>query len=127
MSITEYSDRSWGGEHQSRVWQVWLEAKARKISIRYSLNQALATAGGVDPELNSSDITIFRRKGPSGMEAISVDYSAVLRGSVVGPQIEEDDVIVVPISTPKYIIKSSSVPWSMELASAPLPGAKDGL
>jgi polysaccharide biosynthesis/export protein len=72
---------------------------------RYSLNQALATAGGVDPELNSSDITIFRRKGPSGMEAISVDYAAVQAGSAVDPQIEQDDVIVVPMSTVKFFIK----------------------
>ena len=72
---------------------------------RYSLTQALATAGGVDPELNSSDITIFRRKGPSGMEPVSVDYSAVLAGSAVDPQIEEDDVIVVPISAVKYFVK----------------------
>jgi polysaccharide biosynthesis/export protein len=72
---------------------------------RYSLTQALATAGGVDPELNSSDITIFRRKGPSGMEPVSVDYSAVLAGSAADPQIEEDDVIVVPISAVKYFVK----------------------
>lgn len=71
----------------------------------YSLSQALATAGGVDPELNSSDITIFRRKAHSGMEPISVDYSAILTGSTVDPQIEEDDVIVVPMSTTKYLIK----------------------
>jgi polysaccharide export outer membrane protein len=72
---------------------------------RYSLTQALATAGGVDPELNSSDITIFRRKGPSGMEPISVDYAAVLAGSAGDPQIEEDDVIVVPMNMAKYFIK----------------------
>ncbi len=72
----------------------------------YSLSQALATAGGVDPELNSSDITIFRRKGPSsGMEPISVDYAAVLAGSAVDPQIEEDDVILVPMSSAKYFVK----------------------
>ena len=72
---------------------------------RYSLSQALATAGGVDPELNSSDITIFRRKIPSGMEPVFVDYAAILTGSAVDPQIEEDDVIVVPMSTTKYLIK----------------------
>jgi polysaccharide biosynthesis/export protein len=71
---------------------------------RYSLSQALATAGGVDPELNSSDITIFRRKA-SGMEPVSVDYAAVLAGSAVDPQIEEDDVIVVPMSASKYFVK----------------------
>jgi polysaccharide export outer membrane protein len=72
---------------------------------RYSLNQALATAGGVDPELNSSDIIIFRRKGAAAMEAISVDYAAVQAGSAADPQIEEDDVIVVPMSTVKYFVK----------------------
>jgi polysaccharide export outer membrane protein len=72
---------------------------------RYTLSQALATAGGVDPELNSSDIMIYRRKGNSGMEAIFVDYAAVQAGSVVEPQIEEDDVVVVPMSTTKYLIK----------------------
>src|SRR5262249_5426763 len=72
---------------------------------RYSLTQALATAGGVDPELNSSDITIFRRKGGSGMEPISVDYAAVLAGSAVDLPIEEDGVIVVPISAHKCIVK----------------------
>ena len=72
---------------------------------RYSLSQALATAGGVDPEINSSDITIFRRKGPSGVETISIDHAAILAGSAVDPQIEEDDVIVVPMSTTKYLIK----------------------
>jgi polysaccharide export outer membrane protein len=71
---------------------------------RYSLSQALATAGGVDPELNSSDITIFRRKA-SAMEPISVDYAAVLAGSAPDLQIEEDDVIVVPMSTAKYFVK----------------------
>jgi len=64
----------------------------------------LATAGGVDPELNSSDLTIFRRKA-SGMEPISVDYTAVLAGSAADPQIEEDDVIVVPMSSTKYFVK----------------------
>jgi polysaccharide export outer membrane protein len=71
----------------------------------YSLSQALATAGGVDPELNSSDITIFRRKGTSGMQAISFDHAAILAGSAVDPQIEPDDVIVVPMSTTKYFVK----------------------
>jgi len=71
----------------------------------YSLTQALATAGGVDPELNSSDITIFRRKGSSNMESISVDYAAIVAGSAVDPQIEQDDVIVVPMNTVKYLVK----------------------
>jgi polysaccharide export outer membrane protein len=72
---------------------------------RYSLTQALATAGGVDPELNSSDITIFRRKGTSGMEQIAVDLDSVMAGTAPDIPIEPDDVIVVPLSGAKYFVK----------------------
>ena len=71
---------------------------------RYSLTMALATAGGVDRELYSSDITIFRRKG-SAMENISLDLDAILAGSAADPQIEADDVILVPISGARYFVK----------------------
>jgi polysaccharide export outer membrane protein len=69
---------------------------------RYSLSQALATAGGVDRDLYSSDITIFRQ-GASGVEPISVDLNDVLAGTTVDPQIEADDVILVPIHSGKYV------------------------
>jgi polysaccharide biosynthesis/export protein len=72
---------------------------------RYSLTQALATAGGLNTELSSSDVTIFRRKGSAGMEAIPVDYDAVLAGSRADPQIEPDDVIIVPMSGAKYLVR----------------------
>jgi polysaccharide export outer membrane protein len=72
---------------------------------RYSLTQALVTAGGVDPELNSSEITIFRRKGTSGMQQIAVDLDAVTAGTAPDPQIEADDVILVAMSGAKYFVK----------------------
>jgi polysaccharide export outer membrane protein len=72
---------------------------------RYLLTQALASAGGVDRELYSSDVTIFRRKSAAGVEPIPVDFDAIEAGSAVDPQIEADDVIVVPISNSKYFIK----------------------
>src|SRR5262245_14858184 len=68
---------------------------------RYTLTMALATAGGLDRELYSSDISIFRRKG-SGRENISLDLDAILSGSAADPQVEADDVIVVPISGARY-------------------------
>jgi hypothetical protein len=46
---------------------------------------------------------IYRRKDAGEVQAISVDFDAVLAGSAVDPQIEGDDVIVVPISTVKYV------------------------
>jgi polysaccharide export outer membrane protein len=72
---------------------------------RYTLTQALAAAGGVDRELYSSDITIFRRKDSSGIQPINVDLDNILAGSVADVQIEADDVIVVPISGGKYFVK----------------------
>lgn len=72
---------------------------------RYSLTQALATAGGVDAELNSSEVTIFRRKGTSGMEQIAVDLDSVMAGTATDLQIEADDVIVVAMSGAKYFVK----------------------
>jgi polysaccharide export outer membrane protein len=69
---------------------------------RYSLSQALTKAGGLDRDMYSSAITIFRR-GPSGIEPINVDVNQVLAGSTIDPQIEADDVILVPIHTGKYV------------------------
>jgi polysaccharide export outer membrane protein len=73
---------------------------------RYSLTQALTLAGGVDFELaNYSGTIIFRRRSPGDVETIPVNLNDILAGSAADPQIEPDDMIVVPISTVKYFIK----------------------
>jgi polysaccharide biosynthesis/export protein len=72
---------------------------------RYSLMQALATAGGVDPELNSNDVSIVRREGPGKVQTIALNLADVMNGSVPDPQVHPDDVIVVPMSTAKFIVK----------------------
>lgn len=72
---------------------------------RYSLTQALATAGGVDHELNADDITIFRRNGPGKIDTISLALNQVVAGKASDPQIYPDDVIVIPTSTGKYFVK----------------------
>jgi polysaccharide export outer membrane protein len=69
---------------------------------RYSLTQALALAGGVDRDLYSSDITIFRQ-GASGIETVNIDLNEVIARSSPDPQIEADDVILVPIHSGKYV------------------------
>jgi polysaccharide biosynthesis/export protein len=71
----------------------------------YSLSQAVATAGGVDPELNSNDIYILRRRGPGELQTIALNLTEVISGSVADPEIQPDDVIVVPMNTAKYIVK----------------------
>jgi polysaccharide export outer membrane protein len=71
----------------------------------YSLSQALATAGGVDPELNSNDISILRRRGPGEIQTIAFNLTEVISGSIADPEIQPDDVIVVPMHTGKFIVK----------------------
>ncbi|MDZ4347397.1 MAG: SLBB domain-containing protein, partial [Candidatus Binatia bacterium] len=74
------------------------------VDRRYTLKQALAKAGGLNIDLSSSDIEIYRRKDPNEeVQTIPVDFAAVLAGSVVDPPIEAEDIIVVPVSTVKYV------------------------
>jgi polysaccharide biosynthesis/export protein len=87
---------------------------------RYSLSQALATAGGVDRDLYSSDVTILRR-GTSGAEPINIDLNKVVAGSSSDPQIEADDVILVPVHTGKYVyfrIFGQILGWGTSIAGA---------
>jgi polysaccharide export outer membrane protein len=73
------------------------------IDRRYTLKQALAKAGGLDIDLASSEIAIYRRKNSEEVQSIPIDFDAVLAGSTVDPPIEADDIIVVPVSTAKYV------------------------
>ena len=87
---------------------------------RYSLTQALASAGGVDRDLNSADVTIFRRKGASQVEPININLNEVVAGTTVDPQIEADDVILVPISGFKYAyhrVFGQLLGWSTTVAA----------
>jgi polysaccharide export outer membrane protein len=72
---------------------------------RYSLSQALATAGGVNVELYSSDVSILRRRSAGDVQTIALNLTDVMNGSATDPQIQPDDVIVVPTSTGKYLVK----------------------
>jgi polysaccharide export outer membrane protein len=72
----------------------------------YTVSQALATAGGVNPELaDYSGVTIYRRRGPDKVENISVDIDKVTAGGAADPLIQPDDVILVPMSGVKYFVR----------------------
>ena len=72
----------------------------------YSLTQALATAGGVNPELaDYSEVKIYRRRGPAQVDTIPIDLDHVWAGNTQDLQVQADDVIVVPMSSAKYFIK----------------------
>jgi polysaccharide export outer membrane protein len=72
----------------------------------YTITQALATAGGVNMELvDYSGVSIYRRLGPDKMQNIPVDLEKVMALSAPDPQVQADDVIVVPMSGFKYFVK----------------------
>ena len=76
------------------------------LSRPYTLTQALAIAGGVTRTLASySEIAIFRQQNGAEAEKIPVDLGEILEGRGNDPRIQADDVIVVPISTAKYIVE----------------------
>lgn len=85
----------------------------------YSLTQALAVAGGINRDLNSADITIFRRKASLGIQPITADLDAILANAAEDPKIEEDDYILVPINSLKYVyhrIFGQILGWGISLA-----------
>jgi polysaccharide export outer membrane protein len=89
---------------------------AYPLGRRYTLTQALLAAGGIDREMSSSDVMIFRRKGSGGeLQSLAFNFDEISTGSAVDPQVAADDVIVVPISTAKYL-------WNKYLYSIVLGG-----
>jgi protein involved in polysaccharide export with SLBB domain len=72
----------------------------------YTLTQALAIAGGVTVALaNNKEVSIFRRRDGLEAEKITVNLNDIRDGKADDPQVAPDDVIVVPISTGKYIVE----------------------
>jgi hypothetical protein len=70
------------------------------------VTQALVTAGGVDRELaKTSGITLFRHQGNADVESVALDLDEIISGKQPDLQIAAEDVIVVPISAPKYIVR----------------------
>jgi polysaccharide export outer membrane protein len=76
------------------------------IGRNYTLTQALASAGGVDPELaDYGSVSIYRRRGPTNVETIAVDLDSVMSRKTEDIQVQPDDVIMVPMSSMKYFVK----------------------
>ena len=64
------------------------------------MSQAVATAGGADATLAKSSSTVLYRKSPDGeRQAIPIDLAALEDGDGEDFKVQQDDVIVVPLST----------------------------
>ena len=72
----------------------------------YTITQALSVAGGVTRDLaDYNGTTIYRRRNGVDTELIPVQLTAIWDGKINDVRIDPDDVIIVPISTPKFIVK----------------------
>jgi polysaccharide export outer membrane protein len=72
----------------------------------YTLTQALAIAGGATRTLAKlSEISIYRRRPDGEAEQLPVNLDEIQASRAPDPLIQADDVIVVPISTGKYIVQ----------------------
>jgi protein involved in polysaccharide export with SLBB domain len=70
-----------------------------------TVSQAIATAGGPDPTLAKASDTVLYRKAPDGQRlAIPINLASLQKGNEEDVAIQEDDVIVVPMSTPRFWI-----------------------
>jgi polysaccharide export outer membrane protein len=69
-----------------------------------TVTQAIATAGGPDVDLaNLRGTTLFRKREDGDRDGIPLDIAAIRRGSEPDLEVQEDDVIVIPVSGPKYV------------------------
>jgi polysaccharide biosynthesis/export protein len=68
-----------------------------------TLLAALSLAGGLDRDIASTDVTIFRSTENGTRSAARVDLSAIRSGAVIDPVIQPGDVIVVEDSTAKSV------------------------
>ena len=73
----------------------------------YTFTQALSTAGGVDLEIaKTSSIIIMRHQDPAGVEMLPpISLDEIKSGKAADPIIEAEDVIYVPMSMTKYVVK----------------------
>ncbi|RMF22947.1 MAG: hypothetical protein D6760_06340 [Deltaproteobacteria bacterium] len=70
-----------------------------------TVTQALATAGGPDFKLAKlGGITLFRKQENGERVAIAVDLDAIRSGKADDFLVNEDDVILVPLSGAKYFV-----------------------
>jgi polysaccharide export outer membrane protein len=72
----------------------------------YTLTQALAVAGGADVTLaDMNELSIFRRREGTEADRIAVSLNAILAGKTRDPLIAPDDVIIVSMSTGKWLLQ----------------------
>ena len=70
-----------------------------------TVSQALATAGGIDVALaKGGDTTLYRKMADGQRRPIPVRFDQIREGRAEDFLLQEDDLIVVPVSGPKFVV-----------------------
>jgi protein involved in polysaccharide export with SLBB domain len=70
-----------------------------------TLTQAISAAGGPDEKLANAGGTRLFRRGPNGeRQEVPIDMGAIDRGKVEDTMLVENDIVVVPMSLPRYVV-----------------------
>ncbi len=78
---------------------------AYRLRDSMTLTQAIGAAGGPDQELaNAAGTRLFRRGENGERVEVPVDWKAINTGRVEDIKLVENDIVVVPMSLPKYVV-----------------------
>jgi polysaccharide export outer membrane protein len=78
---------------------------AYRLRDAMTLTQAISAAGGPDEKLANAGGTRLFRRGPNGeRQEVPIDMGAIDRGKVEDTMLVENDIVVVPMSLPRYVV-----------------------
>jgi polysaccharide export outer membrane protein len=93
-----------------RAGVVYVEGSVKKpgayrLRDAMTVSQAISMAGGPDEKLANKDGTRLFRKGEHGeRQEVPLDMAAVTSGKAEDIMLAENDIVVVPMSIPKYVV-----------------------
>jgi len=78
---------------------------AYRLRDAMTVTQAIGAAGGPDDKLAKKGGTRLFRRGTSGeRQEIPIDLAAINAGKAEDPMLVENDIVVVPMSLPRYVV-----------------------
>jgi polysaccharide export outer membrane protein len=78
---------------------------AYRLRDAMTLTQAISAAGGPDEKLaNANGTRLFRRGANGDRQEVGIDMGDINRGKVEDVMLVENDIVVVPMSVPRYVV-----------------------
>jgi polysaccharide export outer membrane protein len=78
---------------------------AYRLRDAMTVSQAISAAGGPDEKLANQGGTRLFRRGPNGeRQEVAINMGAINEGKVEDTMLVENDIVVVPMSLPRYVV-----------------------